>query len=321
MTFEWPLMLLALLLLPLLVLAYVWVQQRRQRYAVRFTNLELLATVMPKRPGVRRHVPAVLTLLALTTLIVALARPHASIAVPRERATVMLVMDASASMQAADVAPTRIDVARRAGLRFVDRLPEGVRLGFVAFDNRPELISSPARVRQPVRDALTALQTGGGTAAGDALSAALEAIRRDDAGGPSRPPGAIVLLSDGKTTAGRNPVEVAAEARRLGVPIHTVSLGTDGGTIELADPALGGAPRTVAVPPDRETMREVARVSGGRAFDALDDEQLETVYDQLGSRVGTERERREVTAGFAAGGAVLLLVGAALSMFWFGRVP
>ena len=314
MSFEWPLVLLGLLLVPLTALLYVHAQKRRVRYAARFTNLELLASVVGRTSAWRRHVPVIAILGALGALVVALARPMTTVAVPRERATVMLVTDVSASMAASDVPPTRLDAAQEAAQTFVDEVPEALRVGLVAFNEAPQTLATPTRERDPVKTAIDSLRTGPGTGTGEGLAAALKAIRDDGAGGRGRPPAAIVLLSDGKTTAGRDPVTIARDAKRLGVPISTVALGTDDGYV-----SIGGS--LIPVPPDRETMREVARVSGGRAYDVADGDKLSNVYERLGSRLGNETEEREVTAAFAAGGLLLLLAGVLSSLRWSGRFP
>jgi Ca-activated chloride channel family protein len=313
-SFGWPLALLGLLAVPLVVLPYAAAQRRRLRYAVRFTNLDVLAGVVGRGAAWRRHLPAVLALAAVVALVLAAARPQRTVAVPREQATVMLVTDVSASMAARDVEPTRLEAARDAALRFVDEVPDELRVGLVAFDQAPQRLASPTRDHEDVVAAIESLRTGPGTATGDGLAEALQAIRDDGAGGEGRPPAAIVLLSDGKQTVGRDPIPVAREARRLGIPIWTVALGTDTGVV-----ALGGG--LVPVPPDRETMREIARLSGGRAFDVSDAEELSEIYQRLGSRLGSETEVRELTAAFAAAGLVLLVGAVAGSLRRFARVP
>ena len=314
MSFEWPLLLLGLLLLPLGVAAHLAAQRRRARYATRFTNLEVLAAVVPRVPAWRRHLPAAAALLALGALVLALARPHASVAVPRERATIMLTTDTSISMDATDVEPTRFAAAQKAARSFVDDVPDQIRLGLVSFDQAANLLASPSRDHDGVGAAIDGLRTGPGTATGDALQEAIDAIRRDAADQPNRPPAAIVLLSDGKTTSGSDPLEAAREARQAGIPIYAVALGTDEGFITLGL-------ETIPVPPDRETLRRIAEISRGRYFDAPDADQLSGIYDELGSRLGTETERREVTAAFAAGGLLLLVTGGVMSLRWNGRLP
>jgi Ca-activated chloride channel family protein len=217
-------------------------------------------------------------------------------------------------MAASDVPPSRLDAAQEAAQTFVDEVPEELRVGLVAFNEAPQMLATPTRDREPVRIAIDSLRTGPGTGTGEGLAQALRAIREDGAGGRGRPPAAIVLLSDGKTTTGRDPVTVAREARRLGVPISTVALGTDDGFV-----SIGGG--LVPVPPDRETMRQVARLSGGRAYDVTDGDKLSSVYERLGSRLGNETEEREMTAAFAAGGLLLLLAGVLTSLRWSGRFP
>ncbi len=337
MSFEFPVALLALALVPAAIATYVLAQRARPRYAVRFTNLDLLGAVVKETPRWRRHVPAALALAALTALVVAAARPHLTFAVAERRASVMLVTDVSGSMEATDVAPSRLQAARTAALAFTDALPDDARLGLATFSSTANLNVPPTVDRALVARALEAMDAGGGTAMGDGVAAALralrEAIRRPAGEGDpdgdgdrrerERPPAAVVLLSDGESTSGRDPIEVAQEARRLRVPVYTIALGTPDGTITLPPSARGwgGGPRVLPVPPDPETLRLVARTTGGRFFDSADAGELRSIYDDLGRQVATERERREVTAGFAGLGAVLLLAGGALSLLWFGRLP
>lgn len=313
MSFAEPLFLLALLLIPLAVLAYLAAQRRRTRYATTFTNVDVLAGVLARTPAWRRHLPPLVALLALTALVVAMAKPQRTVAVPRERATVILVTDVSASMQATDVDPSRLEAAKAAAKSFTDALPDQIRLGLVAFDQSSRLLAPPGRDHDTIKNALDTLAPGEGTGTGEGLATALESIRRDGAGGRGRPPAAIVLLSDGKTTAGRDPIGVAREARRLGVPINTVALGTPEGVVQIG-------PQLLSVPPDPDTMQQIAQVSGGRFSDAPDDGELREIYKRLGSRLGTEPEKREITAGFAGAGLALLLLGGALALRFNGRL-
>jgi Ca-activated chloride channel homolog len=237
------------------------------------------------------------------------------VAVAVERASVVLVTDVSGSMAARDVDPSRLDAAKAAARRFLDRVPDDLQVGLVAFSTSPHTAKAPTEAHDEVRAAIEGLNAEGATVTGDGLAAALKQIgERDDRRG--RPPAAMVLLSDGKTTGGRDPVGVAREAKRLRVPIYTVSLGTDEGTVPggpFGDP--------IPVPPDPETMREIAEESGARAFTAEDAEELDTVYERLGSRIGSKQEKREITAGFAGGGLVLLGAALALSLRNLGRLP
>ena len=335
MSFELPIALLGLLLLPLVVLLYLVAQRRRRAYAVRFTNLDLLGSVITRSPGLRRHLPPLLFLLALAALTLAVARPHANVDVAREEATVMLVTDSSGSMQASDVTPNRLAAAQNAAKSFADRLPDKFRLGFVSFTNVASLLVPPTSDREPVKQALDAMQSEGGTAIGSGLEAALtglqpviqreraearaEAQREGRRARRRSPPAVVVLLSDGYSTTGPNPLTVARRARDLGVPVNTVALGTSAATVTLSDRL--GSTRTVRVPPDRETLRRIARTTRGQYFDAADSQKLESIYERLGSRIGFREEKREYTAAFAAGGLGLMLAGGLFSMMWFGRLP
>ena len=329
MSFEWPLALLGLLAVPLTLGLYIWAQRRRRAYAVRFTNLELLGSVVTGSPGWRRHLPPLLFLLALAALTVAIARPHVDVDVAKEEATVMLTLDSSGSMQATDVTPNRLDAARNAAKGFTNRLPEKFRLGLVTFSNVAQLLVPPTSDREPVRNGLDALQAEGGTAIGTALETALTGLqpvieqdqrkREREGRKRGRPPAVVVLLSDGYSTTGPEPLEIARRARELRVPVNTVALGTTNATVTLSDRL--GTTRNVRVPPDRRTLRRIAEVTGGEYFGAADQERLQKIYDRLGSRIGFRQEEREITAAFAAGGLGLMLAGGLLSMMWFGRLP
>jgi Ca-activated chloride channel family protein len=300
MTFLAPALLLGLLLVPLLAALYLWAQRRRSRYAVRFTNLDLLANIAPRRPGWRRHLPVALYLLAVATLAVGLARPTMVVPTPRDDATVILAIDVSGSMKADDVAPTRLAAARAAAQDFFDGLPASVRVGVVAFATRPVTLVTPTVDRAAVRSALDGLRPRDGTAMGDALMQVLdlaEAVQTGDgsastagtgdtvpgdkaAAGDSGPAVAAILLSDGANSAGvTTPLEAAQRAASLGVPIHTIALGTAAGKVEVTDE--NGMPVTLDVPPDTATLRQIAETTGGTAFDAPTADELKVVYDEL----------------------------------------
>jgi Ca-activated chloride channel family protein len=317
-SFAWPVALWGLLLVPLALAAYVVVQRRRARYALRFTNLDLLANLVERAPGWRRHVPPVLALLALSALLLGVARPQATVSVPREQATVVLAMDTSGSMTATDVAPNRLRAAQTAAQGFVDRLPKRFRVGVVAFSSQAQVLLPPTTDRAAAGATLASLGAEGGTALGDAIARSAEVGQAsgDDEGAPR----AVLLLSDGTNTEGRlEPLEAAAEASDLGVRVYTIALGTPEGTVEALDE--NGVRRTVAVPPDPDTLRRVAAQTGAQFFEAPDEEELAAVYERLGSQVTSVPEEREITAAFAAGGAVLLALGAGLSALWFNRIP
>ena len=319
MSFQAPWFLLLLLALPLAVAAYLLADRRGRAAAASFASPRLMPAVAPRRPGFRRHLPMALYAVALAVATIALARPEATVAVPEERAAVVLVTDVSGSMEARDVEPSRVAAAREAALRFLDRTPGRLRVGAVTFNHSVQAIE-PLRVeRDEVRSLLERLQPSGGTATGNALAAALGLLERGDEPRGKRAPGAVILLSDGASTHGRDPLPVARRAARLRIPVYTVALGTDRGTIRVEQ--ADGQTVTRQVPPDRETMRRIATLSGGRTFTADAGDELSTVYDRLGSRVATREERRQVTAAFAGGAAALLLLGGAFSLGWFGRLP
>jgi Ca-activated chloride channel family protein len=274
--------------------------------------------VAPSRPGWRRHAPLAVYGIALVVLIVALAKPQTTVAVPVERASIMLTTDYSGSMQSTDVAPTRLAAARAAGERFLTQVPANVRVGLVAFNGSARLIETPSTDRAAIRTALGTLRPSGGTATGEALAVSLAALTRVTDGSGTRPPAAIVLLSDGKSVKGRPPQLLAQRAKELKIPIYTVTLGTPQGTIQVTDSQ--GVTQTRPVPPDPVESQAVAQLSGGKAYTAETAKDLSAVYQQLGSRIGTRNEKREITAAFSGGALALLVGGAGLSLLWFRRL-
>jgi Ca-activated chloride channel family protein len=314
-TFASPIALLGLALIPIAMLLQRMFRRRAQRYAVRYTGVETLRAVLGTTPAWRRHLPAALALLAMASLVLALAKPNRTVAVPAEQASVVLVTDHSRSMMATDVSPTRLEAARAAALRFLSKVPGPVRVGAVAYSDAPDAVQAPTTRRDDVRRIINGLVADGSTATGDALAAALEGISRDRKNG-RRPPAAIVLLSDGKTTTGSDPLEMARTAGQLHIPIYTVALGTANATVP--NPGFGPA---LPVPPDPETLGQIAQLSGGRAFTAQDSGRLATIYRTLGSQLGTKGAKREVTSTFVLLGLGLLLGGSALSVRSRGRLP
>ena len=315
MTFAAPGFLAALLLVPLAIAALVVSRRRARRYAVRFTAAPSLKLAGAVVPAWRRQLPALAALAAIAALALALARPERTVAVAVERSSIVLVSDHSRSMLAEDVYPDRMTAAKRSARQFIDRLPDEMRVGAVAFSDFPDAIRAPSQDHDEARSVIDGQVADGATATGEALESAVELLRREREG-PRKTPAAIVLLSDGKTTVGRDPVDVAAEAKRLGVPIYTISLGTEDATV----PNPGFGPPLPATP-DPETLEDIAETSGGRAFAAEDNEELSTIYNALGSRLGTKNEKREVTGAFAGGGLLLLLVAALGSVRRGARLP
>ncbi len=316
MSFAAPLVLLALLGLPVLVVLYCLEQRRRRSAAAAFAAPALQPSVVPRRPGWRRHVPLATAALALALLVVAAAKPQRTVAVPVERAAVMLASDVSGSMTATDIEPSRLVAAKRAATRFADDVPERVNVGVLAFNSTPRVLQSPTRDREVVKAAIAGMQPSGGTATGEAIASATSSLR--PANTRRRSPAAILLLSDGKSTSGRDAVAAAREAARLKVPVYTIVLGTDEGTITV--PRASGGTATRKVPPDPESLAQIARASGGRAYTAQNATDLKEIYQSLGSQLGHEKKKREVTSAVTGGGLFLMLVGVAMSLRWFGRL-
>jgi Ca-activated chloride channel family protein len=319
-SFAAPLTLLGLLLVPALIAWYVVLQRNRGRAAAAFAAPSMAASVVPRRPRWRRHVPLLAFALAIAVLVVAAARPQRTVAVPVEHAQIMLVTDVSGSMLATDVAPSRLVAARRAAQSFIDDVPKQVNVGVMAFNQVPQVLQSPTRDRDDLALALGRLKSSGGTATGEAIQTAVRVLQAAPAQDGRKPPSAIVLLTDGASTKGVDPVQAAAAAKRLRIPISTVALGTPGGTITVPRTDGGSGTITRRVPPDEASLRAIAQASGGRAYTAATSKDLSAVYQRLGSQLGRKKEPREITAGFAGAGLALLALGAALSLRWFGRL-
>lgn len=329
MSFLAPAWLLLLMPVAGLVVAYVVLQRRRRHYAARFTNLELLSSVAPKRPGWRRHVSAAAAVVGLAAMVVALARPVRQEEVARDEATVVLAVDVSASMTATDVEPDRLGAARAAAAEFVRDLPDAFQVGLVAFDGTARVLVSPTTEHDTVVAAIETLSAGQGTATGDGLEAALAAIEAaqtttvslttdtdssdaDPTDADEAVPSTVVLLADGATTVGQ-PLETATQlAVEAGVPVTTIAYGTDSGTVTIDGQAI-------AVPADTDAMAEVADATGGSAFTAASADELAQVYDDIESRIGTTTEEREILRAFVGIAVVALLAAALTSMLWSAR--
>jgi Ca-activated chloride channel family protein len=339
-TFERPLLLLSLLLVPLAIGLYLLAERRRMRYAVRYTNVDVLAGVMRGRIW-RQYVPLVLFLLALAALCVGMARPQRTTLVPKDRATVILVVDVSRSMESHDVKPSRIGAATAAVRLFLKKVPDRLQVGLIAFAGDPAVAAPPTTDHTLVRQALNTLEwypSFGGTAIGDALAEAVRLGQEAVGGGngnlasaTAAPDSAthglvsILFLSDGAQTRGLlQPLEGAKLAREACFPVYTIALGTPKGVIERGP--FGGFPgssnsQVIPVPPDPETLRAIARTTGGEFSEARTADSLEAAYKNLGSRLGRETGRSEITWLFVAIAAALLLLGTAVGAFVSPRLP
>ena len=318
MSFQAPAVLIALVGLPLVALWYGTRQRERRRAAAIFARPALQPSVAPKRPGWRRHAPMLALLGAAAVLVLAAARPQRTVAVTVDNAAVMLATDVSGSMTASDVKPTRLAAAKQAAKRFVDSVPKRVNVGVMAFNGTPQVLQSPTRNRDDVSTAVDAMTPSGGTATGDAITTATRLLGTARGPGGRRVPAAIVLLSDGKSTSGADPVTAARAAGKLKIPVYTVALGTAHGTITV--PRRGGGTQTQQVPPDPSSLAQIANASGGRSFTAQTATGLKQVYEKLGSQLSHRNQKRQVTSAVAGGGLALLLVGMAMSLNWFGRL-
>jgi Ca-activated chloride channel homolog len=337
-SFLWPPGLLALLVVPIAAVAYLIIDRRPSKYALAFPNLDVLAGVTDRSDVWRRRIPPALFLLALVAAGLALARPERNVMVDREQATVVLAVDTSGSMLAEDVKPSRLEAAQASMRTFLDDLPSKFRVGMVAFAEEAQVVAPVTTNRQGVRDAVEYLFPMRGTAIGDAVARAAElaqeatgqqpetqisgfdfGLAQSDSDEGSRPPAAVLLLSDGFQTAGLlPPLDGAARAKELGIPVYTIALGTADGVVDLS---FGGEARRIPVPPDRETLRLIARETGGRYFNAPSAEALESAYSELGSLLAREPGKDETTHAFVLAAALFGLAAAVLSALWFSRIP
>jgi Ca-activated chloride channel family protein len=333
MGFDRPYLLLLLAAVPAAAVAYGLLARRPGRHAVRYTNLEVLEAVTPNGRSWRRGLAGCLLLGALATAGVALAGPHVTRTATSERATVVLVVDTSRSMQSQDVRPSRLAAAKAAALTFLDRVPGRLRVGLVLFSGDVVVAAVPTREHERVRTTVNAIgpyDGWGGTAIGDAVARAtevgLEALAEAEGASPARPrPVAaeglvsILFLSDGRQNRGiLPPLEGAAHARAAGIPVFTVALGTDGSAPSGPGRSFSGRWNRA---PDPETLRAIARLTGGEFFEARDDVELTSAYADLGSRLGRERQRREVSAAFVGAAAAALLAAGLLGAWWSPRLP
>ena len=342
MTFGHPYLLLTLIVPVLALAAYIVLQRRPTRYPVTFTNLEVLAAVSAEGRRWRRFLPAALLLLALAALCVAVARPHATTRVVDERATVILAIDASRSMQSADVKPSRLIAAGRAAKSFLDRVPKRLRVALIVFSGDVQVAAPPTTDRELVREAIEQIGSYsgfGGTAIGDALDRAVQLGRNavvDDSrtlssasSAPIVPKTrglvAVVFLSDGRQNRGIiQPLDGARRAKAAGIPVYTIALGTRGGGGGFGGGGGGGFPGGgfgFGRSPDPATLRQIARITGGEFYLARSAGSVKAAYEKLGSKLGRKPGETEVTYAFLLGAAVLLVGAGAASAAWSPRLP
>ncbi len=300
-----------------LIVGYVLAQRRARRHTLRFANLELLERVAPNRPGRIRHLPTAVLLVGLILLTVALAGPTASTKVPRNRATVMLAIDVSLSMESTDVSPNRLDAAKEAATQFVKDLTPGVNLGLVSFAGIATVLVSPTTDRAPAIAAIASLKLDERTATGDALISCLQTIdlfSKTISGVDGPAPARVVMMTDGKRTVGRTEVEAAKQAAAAKIPVSMIAFGTDHGTIDYQGSVID-------VPLDTSSMQQIAQISGGDFHTAASADELKSVYSQLGEQIGYETKQQDVSRPWMIAGTLLVLLGAAGALVIGGRIP
>jgi len=345
MTFQWPEMLGLLVMVPAIVFAYFVLLRRKKKAAMRYASLTLVRDAMSAGPRLRRHLPPILYLIALTLMLIAVARPSAIVTLPTQHETVILSMDVSGSMRATDVKPSRIAAAQEAARAFVAEQPKSTRIGVVSFAATASVVQSPTHSREDIVAAIDRFQLQRGTAVGSGIlvalkmifpdaefdlrssnprrdamkSAPLDPLRADKNAQKSVPAGsyesaAIILLTDGQTTVGPDPIESARIAADRGVRVYTVGIGTPGGE------TIGAEGWSMRVRLDEETLKTIANVTRGEYFYAGTASDLQKIYKSLNTKLFFEQRETEVTALFAATAAALALVSGMLSMLWFNRI-
>jgi Ca-activated chloride channel family protein len=341
MNFLWPDLLWMLLVLPALVALYLWLLLRRKKNTVRFASLAMVKQAAGKGPGWRRHVPPALLLLAIATLLVATARPTAVVTLPSQQETIILAMDVSGSMRAADVHPNRLVASQEAAKAFIKDLPRSVRVGVVSFAGTAAVVQPPTQSREDIVAAIDRFQLQRGTAIGSGIVLALATMFPDDGidlsqitgarnmplspgDKPKReltpvqpgsyPSGAIIMLTDGQRTTGPDPMDAAKMAADRGVKVYSVGIGTKEGE------TIGFEGWSMRVRLDEETLKNIANLTRAEYFYAGNADDLKKVYQSLSTRLVVEKKETEITGLFAAAAAALVVVAAGLSVAWFGRV-
>ncbi|HEY9077359.1 MAG TPA: VWA domain-containing protein [Anaerolineaceae bacterium] len=339
MTFLSPSMLYLLFLLPLFVFFYILAQRRRQKYALRYANLTIIKEAMGKGPGFRRHIPAILFMIGLALGFFALSRPTATIMLASQQGTIILTIDVSGSMRADDMKPNRLEAAKEAAYAFIDKQPEWVRIGVVAFSDTSALVQAPTNDHEAVKAAIKRLVTQRGTAIGSGILTSLDAIFERPISEPIRPrgeygivqptpspsptpmmpgefsPAVIVLLSDGESNRGPRPLDIINEASSRGVRVFTVGVGSPEGVV------LSANGRSMRVRLDEETMKRIASESSGLYFRASNAEELKNIYETLSTRLVMKQEKTELTAYITGFGVILFIIAGFLSLMWFNRLP
>lgn len=318
MSFATPLVLLGLIVLPAAAALYVAEHRRRSHKMAAMVAAKMRASVAPHTPGWRRHAPYVLLGLGLAALILAAAHPQQAVEKPVKGATVMLVNDTSASMTSDDVSPSRLEAAKQAAISFLAHASASTQVGSIAFARHVLLLQPPTTDHSLTQAAIAGIKTGGGgTAMGNALAEAVHSIQTAPKIGGKRPPGSVILISDGAGNIGVNPLTVAARAKHEKVKIFTISIGTAHGTASI--PHRSG-PVVTAVPVDPTELWQIAQASGGHAYRAADSTTVTSVYDDLAQVLGHQRVERSILGFFAGAGLLLVAFGAALSLLWFARL-
>lgn len=318
MSFAAPLVLLGLIALPAAAALYLAEHRRRSHKMAAMVSAKLRASVAPRSPGWRRHLPYVLLGLGLMALILAAARPQQGVEKPVKGATVMLVNDSSASMSSADVSPSRLGAAKQAAISFLGHVSPSTQVGSITFARHVLLLQSPTTDHSLTRAAILGIKSGGGgTAMGNALAEAVKSIKTAPKLGGKRPPGSVILISDGAGNIGINPLTVAARAKHEKIKIFTISIGTANGTAEIPH---GSGPVETAVPVDPTELWQIAQASGGHAYRAADSATVTTIYNQLAQVLGHHRVEQALTGFFAGAGLLLVALAAALSLLWFARL-
>ena len=326
--FGHPWWLLSTLLVVLLVAAYVIEMRRRRQRSLKFANLDVLRSVAPTGRDRLKHVPFAILAVGLLLLTIAMAGPMAERDVPRNRATVMLVVDVSNSMKATDVAPSRLEAAQAAGKRFADELTEGINLGLVSFAGTASTLVSPTPDHNATKNALDKLKLADKTATGEGIFAALDQVQTLNSalgGDDAAPPAHVVLLSDGKQTVPDSPDDprggytAARKAKEEQIPVSTISFGTMGGAIDLESP--NGQVERIPVPVDDESLRKIANLAGGQFYTASSLDELNKVYATLQREIGYERQRGDNSRPWLIAGTLLALIGTLGALFLNRRLP